>query len=264
VVTALEKKTSTIYPQEDVLPGSSNRKRKFRRFAIPVLLLLAFLGIAAFRPDMRSNMSQRIVSQASSTRHGVQIPETDPPIPELSATFIPPTKIHAATTTPMPTKTATATQTIRPTSTPTLIPTVVTSTITSTPAGYLMTAYYNENSFYILNKGSASRSVAGFVFERIDMNSVIQQRFEGWKWERYFDTIQPNRCLSLEMHASPDAYLRPPECENKVLSPLVLHMDSGELFWASNEPNGFFRILWLGNEIARCEIEAGTCDFYVP
>jgi hypothetical protein len=41
-------------------------------------------------------------------------------------------------------------------------------------------------------------------------------------------------------------------------------MDSGEIFWTSNEPNGLFRILWLGNEIARCEIEAGICDFYVP
>jgi hypothetical protein len=70
--------------------------------------------------------------------------------------------------------------------------------------------------------------------------------------------------VSLEIHASPDSYLRPPECENKILSPLAMHMESGELFWISEGANGFFRVLWVGNEIARCEIKAGVCDFYVP
>ena len=127
-----------------------------------------------------------------------------------------------------------------------------------------MTAYYNDNSFYMLNKGLASRSVSGFVFERIDTNSVLQERFEGWEWEKYFTTIQPNRCLSLEVHDSPDPYLRQSECENKILSPLVLIKDSGKVFWVSDEPNGQFRILWLNQEIARCKIDEGACDFYVP
>jgi hypothetical protein len=39
------------------------------------------------------------------------------------------------------------------------------------------------------------------------------------------------------------------------------------IFWSS--AYGYknatqFRVLWVGEEIARCEIEAGICDLYVP
>ena len=129
-----------------------------------------------------------------------------------------------------------------------------------------MTAYYNENSFYMLNKGQASRSASGFIFERIDKDGVIQQRFEGWRWEENVKNISitPNRCLSLEIYLSPDPYLSPPECEKRTSSTLSLPMSSGDLFWTPNDSSDLFRILWLNEEIARCEIEAGICDFYVP
>ncbi|HSG44928.1 MAG TPA: hypothetical protein VLA72_17410, partial [Anaerolineales bacterium] len=148
----------------------------------------------------------------------------------------------------------------------TKLPIVVTSTATPIIAGYPMTAYYNENSFYLLNQGQASRSASGFVFERINKDGVVQQRFEGWLWENYVKniSISPNRCLSLEIYLSPDPYLSPPACDNRTLSALSLPMNSGNLFWTPDDSSDLFRVLWLNQEIARCEIEAGVCNFYVP
>jgi hypothetical protein len=144
----------------------------------------------------------------------------------------------------------------------------VAGTATLNVEGYLMTAYYNDSSFYILDRGSASRSASGFIFERIDKDGVIQERFEGWRWERYIKNIfiQPNRCLSLEIYLSPEPYLSPIECKNKTLSTLSLLLpeDSDYLFWTPDDSSDQFRILWLDEEIARCEIKVGTCDFYVP
>jgi len=127
-----------------------------------------------------------------------------------------------------------------------------------------MTAHYNESSFYIYNESKVSRSLSGFAFERIRKDGVTQQRFEGWRWEEHFEVIQENRCVALKIYQSPIPYLNPPECENRTLSTLHLLTDSNEVFWMPDGNSDLFRILWLGEEIARCEIEAGTCDFYVP
>jgi serine/threonine protein kinase len=269
VITALEKRTSTLHPpDEGPAPAKRSGKKRFAWLSLlAVLLLVSFWGIINFRPGLIDQWfspgAVPIIETIAHIRPATQRSSANA-LTLSSASTVTPALTLSATKTPTPTITRTSTSTQVPSNTPTLTPTVVTSTVTLTPPGYHMTAYYNENSFYILNKGRASRSVSGFAFERIDENGVIQQRFEGWAWEKFFKTISPNRCVSLEIHASPDSYLRPPECENKILSPLALHMDSGELFWISQEANGLFRVLWLGQEIARCEIEAGICDIYVP
>ncbi len=128
-----------------------------------------------------------------------------------------------------------------------------------------MTAFYNKNSFYLLNRGKASRSESGFIFERINEDGTFQDQFAGWEWEqKRYMVIQPDRCMSLEIFQSEQPYLRPAECENRTLSKLEPTSDSKELFWIPNDTSHQFRILWQNEEIARCEIEAGTCDFYVP
>jgi len=127
-----------------------------------------------------------------------------------------------------------------------------------------MTAYYNQNSFYLHDKGEASRSLSGFVFERINIDGSYQNRFEGWEWQKNFDVIQPNRCVSIEIFAAPNPYLNPVECDKKTLSTLELVEDSDQIFWTLDDSSDEFRVLWLDEEIARCSIEAGTCDFHVP
>lgn len=262
VVTALEEKKSTIHQRDDDEWFKKRiDMRNFGWIALTIIFILAVWSLAKFRPDL---INQWFTTQEEPA---LQFPVTNTALPEPTFTPALPTT-RTATSPTAPIETATVTQTEvpskTPTNTPTSIPTVVSATPAPTQAGYLMTAHYTENSFYVVDRGNVSRSLSGFVFERIDENSVIQQRFEGWKWERYFDVIQPERCVGLLIYQSPQPYSRPAECENKVLSTLILHKDSNEAFWLPDVSGDQFRILWLNNEIARCEVKEGLCDFYVP
>jgi serine/threonine protein kinase len=278
VISALEKQTTTRHPVIEEELALRSDKRKSGWVLVLALLLLAFLGYTGYRSGivgdwLSAQAAPTTISQQTELAIPLLLTDTSSPIP--TDTLVPITKTVTATSTKTmeatrtntasPSATSTAIPMI-PTITTTAFPTVVTSTATPNVTGYPMTAYYNENSFYILNKGQASRSASGFVFERIDRNGVIQQRFEGWRWEENIKNIfiAPNRCLSLEIYLSLDPYLSPPECENRTSSRLSLPMSSGDLFWTPSDNSDQFRILWLNEEIARCEIEAGTCDFYVP
>lgn len=277
VITALKEITTARVPVDVDLVNPPRKKRRFGWLFLLLFLLFAFIGFSTFRSEIMGQLAmlqQVPTNLPTQTESATQPPATDTALPTATETTVPPTQ--TSTETPLPTATATVTTTDTQTTTPlstatatrTKPPTVVAGTATSNATGYLMTAYYNDNSFYMLNKAGASRSASGFVFERIDKDSVIQERFDGWKWEVHFKNvaIQPNRCLALEIYLSPDPYLSPIECNNRTLSTLSLIMpdDESYLFWTPDNNSEQFRILWLGEEIARCEIEAGTCDFYVP
>jgi len=293
VITALQKhSTTTQRAAVDNLPVLQPRpKRKLTGlvFIIPLFLSVLVLGWK-FRPDLFSFLypapptatATVTVAVISNTEPAatIKIPATDTLLPKPTITQIIPTMpmlLATATQTQAVTQTATATLTVTPTQTQTVVAKSKTPTITATiaqsvsptstiayPNGYLMTAFYNENSFYILNKGKASRSVSGFMFERILADGTFGNQFAGWEWEKYFGILYQNRCISLEIDKSPLAYLNPPECENRVLSNLKPAFDSATLFWTPNDNSKEFRILWLSEEIARCTIETGVCDFRVP
>jgi serine/threonine protein kinase len=265
--TALEK---TKFGGLENIPGFVEEKKKTKRrlgWLIFLVLLISALGLGLkLHPDLFASISPPLTSllpaaPAQTEPAPVAVPLTDSPTSEPTVTqteTTAPTTSPSATTTQTPLPTAAPTETISPTST--VSPT---STIRY-PAGYLMTAFYNENSFYIFNRGKASRSESGFIFERINDDGTFQDRFAGWEWEKYFMVIQSNRCMSLEIYQSKESYLRPVECENRTLSRLEPTMNSGKIFWTPNDTSHQFRILWQREEIARCEIEARTCDFYVP
>ena len=40
--------------------------------------------------------------------------------------------------------------------------------------------------------------------------------------------------------------------------------DEGLIFWRPEGESTHFQVLWLDEEVARCEIAAGFCDFRVP
>jgi len=271
--TALEKTKRGVFAgNSDLVEEKKKPKRKFGRLLF-LILLIAALGLGyKFRPDLFSSISLSPLSSLfpAPPTQTVTVPvvalPTDSPSPEPTVIqTMPPSTVtitstvapsSTATETPLPT--STPTDTITPTSTVSPVPTI------KYPDGYLMTAFYNGNSFYILNRGKASRSESGFIFERINNDGTFQDQFVGWKWEKYFMVIQSNRCMSLEIFQSEQPYLRPTECEDKTLSKLEPTSDSKELFWVPSNTSHQFRILWQNEEIARCEIEAGTCDFYVP
>ena len=283
IITALEKKSTTtklLLDDELSVPRQSSKRRTGWLILFGFLLLLTLgLGLK-FRPQLFAFIyqpppaSSSPVAIANTEQMPVPIPSTETPAPEPSSTQT--IVIPTLTTTPtvLSSATATHTQTIASTepstasaialATTSPTPTVIHTSTAKYPDGYLMTAYYNESSFYILNKGKGSRSVSGFVFERVNNDGAFQDHFGGWEWEKNFRVIQPRRCVILEIDHSPIPYLNPIECEKKTLSNLGLALDSDKLFWTPSDNSLEFRVLWLNEEIARCEIKAGTCDFYVP
>ncbi len=71
-------------------------------------------------------------------------------------------------------------------------------------------------------------------------------------------------CMSLEIFGVKVPYLNPVDCDKKTLSTLSLVEDNDQIFWTPNGSSREFRVLWLNEEIVRCQIEAGVCDLYVP
>jgi len=274
VVKALEERSTTIrhgLKDEDL---TSAPKRRLGWVLFFVLISLLVLGWY-FRLDLLATgtswfaQSSTIVTSdtALSTLVVMDSPTSSPsPVPSLTSTVLLPTLTATFTASPQPTITHTHTPTVIPSATLTTLPTstVLPTTSALNSAGYLMAAYYNQNSFYLHDKGEASRSVSGFTFERVSIDGTFPNRFEGWMWQKYFDVIQPNRCISLEILGTTVPYLNPAECDKRTLSKLDLPDESNQIFWTPNETSREFRVLWLNVEIARCQIDAGICDFYVP
>ncbi|GAB4504837.1 MAG: hypothetical protein Fur0043_18310 [Anaerolineales bacterium] len=210
-----------------------------------------------------------------------------PALPVIETTIPPllPTATPQATLSPVPTATAPLSlpspppiATVSPTAPPTQPPTLSPSPLPPTqspaalstaptaryPDGNLFTLYYNDSSFYLLNRSRALRSVSGFRFERITDNGQFVNPFGGWKWQKYYRTSLPDRCLRIEIYLSKIPYLLPAECQNRYLSTLQPLETDDDIFWTTREGSRQFRVLWMDEEIARCDIPAGQCDVYVP
>lgn len=190
--------------------------------------------------------------------------------PSGTATSLPPTET-ATLPPPSPPPTATVTSTLSPTPTPSVSPSPDTTATSPAalptvryPGGNLFTLFYNDSSFYLLNRSKVSRSASGFTFERITDDGQFVNPFGGWKWQKYYDNSLPNRCLRIEIYQSKIPYLQPEECHNRFLSTLQPLETDPTLFWTSQPGSQQFRVLWMGEEVARCEIAAGRCDVYVP
>lgn len=170
------------------------------------------------------------------------------------------TPTHASPTpteTPSPSATAQAAGGVEPTAV------VIQPTATIRyPTGNLFTLFYNQNSLYLLNRSTATRSAAGFSFERLDEAGNIRETFPGWMWQRFYENLLPERCMILEVYDR-FPYLNPPECA-RFLSKLNPEAESGLIFWTAQEGSREFRVLWRGEEVARCPTGEGICDFYTP
>jgi len=274
VITALEERSATIrhgLDNEDLAPRHASRNG-FVWGALFMVLLLVLAWV--FRPDLVTTILQRaafptkpIPTKASLIPiFQIQATESPPPLPTFTSMAIAQAQTLTITASPAATATKTQVPTSIATSTHIQTPTPVASStpVIPYPDGYLMKAYYDQNSFYLHDKGEVSRSVSGFVFEQVNIYGAFTNRFEGWEWQKYFDVIQPNRCVSLEVLGAKVPYLNPPDCDRKLLSTLNLLENSNQIFWRTNDDNHEFRVLWLGEEIAWCDSKADTCDIYVP
>lgn len=234
-----------------VIATHQNRKRNFWVFGI---LLLLVVGFGAFY-FLRNGFNFGVVSPTK--------PADSTPLATM--TLVPPTETSAP---------------VEASSTPTLIPPTSTITPTATiavptvlyPEGNLYTLFYNETSFVMLNQSFATRSLAGFVFERLDENGEpTDERFEAWQWEANSVKHLPrNYCVNFTIYGDQDPpYLYPSECLYGIMSTVQVRFDNpgDTVFWSSAygyKNSTQFRVLWVGQEVARCEIDAGICEVYIP
>ncbi|CAG0969144.1 partial Serine/threonine-protein kinase StkP, partial [Anaerolineales bacterium] len=188
-------------------------------------------------------------------------------LPQSSATM-------PATSTTAPTATATLTATPIPTSTSTVLPTatftqsmpslspepVVGLPSVQTPNGNNLTLFWNETSFVMLNRTRVQRSLSGFTFERLDASGQPTDTFPGYKWEtRRFKYIPYKVCVGIRIYAHENPpYLDPADCNLNYLSIVQPEMEVEPtlFFWNSKEGSTQFRVLWLSEEVAHCEISA--------
>ena len=136
------------------------------------------------------------------------------------------------------------------------------------PDGKPFKIFYDENSFYLLNLSNTTIQINRVAFERLSNNDVPLNRFNGTRWAQFFPDSTPGKCVALEILGSPP-YLDPPECGRGIfLSLRTPTREDSTIFWTEQEGSHQFRVLWReggqDEEIARCEIGAGTCEVFLP
>ena len=107
------------------------------------------------------------------------------------------------------------------------------------------------------------------AYDREDFLTRVEELCSGGSWIVYAWALLPNHfhilartgneSLSKNMRS-----LKPPECEEPYLSLINPLRDSTKVFWTTQENSHEFRVSWQRNEITRCTIGAGVCEFRIP
>ncbi len=237
---------------------ASSRRGKRNKWIYGIFLLL-LIGIGSWY-FLRGG-SRFTITFPASTSSSSPLPLTDSPAP-ATETFAP----LLATPTTL-SELPTSTPTLEPSPTPTVF---ITPTV-KYPDGNPFSLFWNETSFYMLNRSDARRSLSAFAFERIDVDTLFQEkrdRFDGYRWEtQKFTHLPDNFCVSITIYGDQTPpYMNPVDCFFGIISIVQPRFDNdgGLVFWRPEAGATHFRVLWLGEEVARCEIAAGFCDFFVP
>lgn len=244
------KKTVKESPQPPtVIASNQGRKKNVWIYAILFLLLLTIGGFY-----FGNNRFGFFNILPTSTLNSTPLSLTSTPVP--------------ATETLSPLQPSATFTIIPPSPTITFTPTLAVPTVLY-PEGNLFTLFYNETSFFMVNRSFAKRTISGFTFERIDENgNFFKDKFEGYRWENKRTKHLPrNYCVNITIYGDQDPpYLNPSECLYGITSTVQPRFDrpEGLTFWNQQEGSKQFRVLWVGEEVARCEISAGVCDFYIP
>ena len=234
--------------------GSRPPKRRYWILAI----VLVLFGIGAFFFVRGGFTSPAFPSAATS-----------------SPALLPPPVLSSSTPSPSPTRTLTAspppaTRTPPPpTSTPEPTATVFVTPTVLYPDGSHYTLFYNETSFYMLNRSYNRRSISGFVFQRLDGEGLpAKDYFQAHQWETpSLDYLPRNFCANITIYGDQDPpYLEPIECWAGIIKTIQARFDRpfDLLFWTPNGDSRQFRVVWLDDEVARCDIAAGVCEVFIP
>jgi hypothetical protein len=204
---------------------------------------------------------------------------TDQPA-EASANATPTQTIIVPSATPVPTEAgadASLTELPPPTAIFTPIPPIATSVPPTNPPEVAAAAptilypdgrrflfFYDNNGFYIYNASGANSRLDELIFERLDSLDLPTDRIEGWEFARF----APNRqitsgwCIKMEI-INASAFSPPQQCQgtNSRVTPT---RGGSQDFWTVEDGSTQFRIVWDGQEVARCEIADGICEAYLP
>jgi serine/threonine-protein kinase len=131
------------------------------------------------------------------------------------------------------------------------------------PNGRRLLLYYDESSLYMLNASGESVRLAPFAFERLDNFGAAIHRFEGQQWAEFNSTISNGWCTRMEIFQR-EPYLRAPQCNGRFNSSITPTGSDPFVFWTTYPDSTNFRVLWDDQEIARCEIGAAFCEFFLP
>ncbi len=138
------------------------------------------------------------------------------------------------------------------------------------PDGNNFSMFWNDTSFILLNRSRTRRSYSGFIFERLDNNANPTDRFYGYDWFDIEYKYLPSRtCLGIYVSQNQNndrPYIQSSECINGyvAIAKPQFDRDKAKIFWSAKEGSTQFRVLWLNEEVARCEISTGTCEVYIP
>jgi serine/threonine protein kinase len=258
----LPPKTSSRLP-ESLLPSprSDRPSRPGNKAALPALLggcaVISLLAVISVLVLLLGNLepSAKETQQTQPTRAVFVPPGTITQTgtsPAVSTPTTASTPVEAtATTTPPPTETpAPAGQAAAPE------PTV------KYPQGRHLQLFYNENSFYIHNLTDERIAFEPIAFERLDASGEPTNRFDGTEWAMLYTLIWPKNCLKAEIRDN-YPYLSPSACLGYNAT-RTFKQNEKVVFWTERQGSTQFRVLWDEEEIARCEIEEGICDIYLP
>ncbi len=203
-------------------------------------------------PPTETTIPQNTQEPATTTELPTQTDVPASPTDSPTSTSIPATPINVATST-----------LILPTEIPTMtdMPVALAPTL-AYPNGSPIVLYYNDSSFYIWNPTSDRVRSGDFKFEALDSNeNRLPYQFDGMRWTQFYSFLDGGNCVALEMTAG--NHLKPSECGN-YNSVVNATSDSELIFWTGQSSIRGFRVLWLDDEVARCDISVGDCRFNIP
>jgi serine/threonine protein kinase len=185
-----------------------------------------------------------------------------PPVARLTPTPTTASPAPSETAAPIPTPTDTVTPT------PSLVPTAtaIPSPTVLHPGGLRFQIYYDQTSFQLLNSSGIRVEIRPIAFQRFNADGSLVTEFTGAEWARYNLTIRDGTCMRIVIttFASDEIY-NPPECGNIYEAVRnALRPDHVLNFWTVERGAPEFIVLWEGQEIARCEVDAGYCEIFLP
>lgn len=252
----------------------SSQERQFNWLLAGVLLvgLMVMLVITWLSWQQFGNQTEGIAA-ATTTLSVSSLPTTTvTPVPatEIAAPIVL-TSTNTATFTPTPTNTPSATPATTRTHTPTpmLTPTPSLTPSKTVPAplseGHQIQLFYDENSFYLLNAEAESIAIGLISFEAIDSRTGQSAPFlfSGRLWSGFFDELEEGNCVRIETVEGP-TWMRPQECAEYNATVTPANEASDLVFWLTRSNVSQFTVLWLGEEVGRCQTHLGVCQVFLP